>query len=135
MFDISNTIREIELDDEDFLENYDWAQVFADENWGNVSKDLEAVPPGIPVSTEHVWREDVEEIIAAVNGENDGLDWLGLFLLKDGRYLVAVGGCDYTGWDCRAGNNLFVSDTLDNIIQFGLSKEERNRLGIVEVGE
>ncbi len=44
-------------------------------------------------------RIDIAEIIAAVNGKNDRDSWLGVFLLKDGRFLVAEGSCDYTGWD------------------------------------
>lgn len=77
-----------------------------------------------------VERADVTSIIAAVNGENDGPDWLGVFTLKDGRFLVASGGCDYTGWDCQAGNNLTVCATMADVLQFGLSPEERGRLGL-----
>lgn len=79
--------------------NGDWAQVFADENWGNVSKDVEAVPPGAQVSTAGFSRNDVVEIIASHDGENEADDWVGLFLLDDGRYVAASGWCDYTGWD------------------------------------
>lgn len=81
------------------LTDSDWAQVFADENDGNVSKNTDACPPGSDVDTAPPSRTDVVEIIAAVNGENDGQDWEGVFRLADGRYLLASGGCDYTGWD------------------------------------
>jgi hypothetical protein len=43
-------------------------------------------------------REDVDSIVAMVNGENDGADWVGVFKLKDGRYASIRAGCDYTGW-------------------------------------
>jgi hypothetical protein len=89
----------IETTIQELLADYDWAQVFADENAGNVSKQTDACPPGSDVDTSPPTRADVAEIIAAVNGENDGYDWVGVFKLKDGRFLLASGGCDYTGWD------------------------------------
>lgn len=89
----------IELTLEELIEDDDWAQVFADESFGNVDKTVHVVPPGAPVSDAPMMRLDVTEIIAAVNGEPDQSDWLGLFRLNDGRFLVASGGCDYTGWD------------------------------------
>ena len=77
------------------LDDNDWAQVFADENAGNVSKDLELHGcSDAPVS-----REDVAEIVCMFDGDNDGPDWCGVFRLADGRFLAASGGCDYTGWD------------------------------------
>jgi len=118
----------IEITLEQLKVDYDWAQVFADENDGNVSKTVQVAPPGVGVSDAEMTREDVQEIIAAVNGENDGNEWLGLFHLKDGRYLVATGGCDYTGWDCRAGNCLIVCSSMEDILQFGLSAVQKERL-------
>ena len=44
-------------------------------------------------------REDVEKIIYAEAGENDGDAWIGLFLLKNGKYAGLNAWCDYTGWD------------------------------------
>jgi len=89
----------VEMELEQILDDEDWAQVFADENYGNVSKKAEAVPPGSSASTSPVSRIDIEEVFACVNGYPDGDEWLGLFLIDDGRWLVAKGGCDYTGWD------------------------------------
>lgn len=89
----------IETTLEELRDDYDWAQVFADENAGNVSKDVRKAPPNSDVSDAPMTRNDVVEIIAAVNGDRDGPDWIGVFRLKDGRFLVASGGCDYTGWD------------------------------------
>jgi hypothetical protein len=112
------------------LTDYDWAQVFADENAGNVDKTTREALPGSGVSTAPASRPDVARIVAAVNGENDGAEWLGLFELKDGRYLVAQGGCDYTGWDCQASNAMTVASTLDEALVYGLSDEEARRLGL-----
>lgn len=120
----------IEISLENLLTDYDWGEVFADVSSGNTDKTTEPVPPGSVVDTSPASREDVAEILAAVNGENDGSDWLGLFLLKDGRYLVASGGCDYTGWDCQASNYMAVAHTLEDVLHFGLTSSERERLGL-----
>lgn len=121
-------IKEITLDD--LINDSNWAEVFADKNSGNVDKSTEPLPPDSDVNTLPASRGDVTEIVAAVNGDNDGPDWVGVFLLKDGRYLVASGGCDYTGWDCYANNNLAVAKTLQEAIRFGLSDGERKRLDL-----
>lgn len=121
-------IKEITLDQ--LQSDSDWAEVFGEGSGGNTDKRTEAVPPGSSVSTEPADRSNVAQILAAVNGENDGADWVGLFLLKDGRYLVASGGCDYTGWDCRACNNLVVGSSLADAIRFGLDDSQRARLGL-----
>lgn len=62
----------IEINLEDLNSDYNWAQVFADENSGNVSKDTREIPPGSDIDISPADRSDVVEIIAAVNGENDG---------------------------------------------------------------
>ncbi len=84
---------------ESLLESYDWAEVFGEGTGGETDNKTDECPPGSNVDRTPPKRSDVEEIIALVNGENDGPDWVGVFKLKDGRYLVASGGCDYTGWD------------------------------------
>lgn len=121
-----------EITIEELRQDYDWAQVFADENAGNVDKTTEPIPPHSTVDTSPASREDVKEILAAVNGENDGADWIGVFRLRDRRYLVASGGCDYTGWDCRAQNWMGVAKTLEDALVFGLREEEAARLGLSE---
>lgn len=122
--------RVIEVTIEQLVNDSDWAQVFCDENYGNVSDEVQVVPPGADVSNAKVSRSDVVEIIAAVNGENDEADWVGVFLLRDGRYLIAEGGCDYTGWDCRAGNSLSVAKSLADAVKYGLTPEQQARLGL-----
>lgn len=51
------------------------------------------------VSTTAFTRDDVAEIIAMAEGENDGAEWVGVFRLNDGRFAVLRAGCDYTGWE------------------------------------
>lgn len=114
------------------LEDSNWAQVFADESYGNVTKAVSVAPPQAAVSDDPPSRSDVLRIVAAVNGEHDESDWIGVFELRDGRYLVASGGCDYTGWDCQAHNSLIVCASMANVLVYGLTKYERSRLGLPE---
>lgn len=80
----------------------------------------------------------VAEVIAAVEGENDGADWLAVVRL-DGTgwsserkpYCVVRASCDYTGWDCQAGGKVEFYDTLEEaLLPLTLTEEERQRLGI-----
>jgi len=77
-------------------DDYDWEEVFGEGSGGNCTQDIESLD-GTPTDT--CPRSDVAEILSAVNGENDGDEWIGVFRMRDGRYLAAVAGCDYTGWD------------------------------------
>lgn len=120
--------REITL--EQLRTSYDWEEVFGEGGGGNCDQQTDACPPGSDVDTTPPKRADVAEVIAAVNGENDESSWVGVFRLNDGRFLVAQGSCDYTGWDCRAGNSLQVGRTLADVIQFGLTLEDCERLEI-----
>jgi hypothetical protein len=117
----------IEITIEELRDSYDWGEVFGEGDGRNCSKTVDSIA-GCP--TDPVSLAGVSEIIAAANGENDGDAWVGLFLLSDGRYLIAEGSCDYTGWDCQAGNHLAVASTLDDGIAFGLTPEQRKRLGV-----
>ena len=117
-------------DDIDTDNGYNWKHVFADCDEPNVDKEVEVAPPGADVSAAPISRSDVAEIIAAVNGENDGDEWMGVFKLKDGRFLFASGGCDYTGWNCQASNSMLVCGSMEDMMQFGLSPAEAERLGL-----
>lgn len=35
-------------------------------------------------------------------GEHDCKDWIWRITTEDGSEWVAIGGCDYTGWDCQS---------------------------------
>ena len=122
-------IKEINLDD--LRSDYDWEEVFGEGSGGNCDGEIQVIPPGAKVDSSGVSRAKVVEVIGAINGENDEAAWFGVFLLDDGRYLVAEGGCDYTGWDCRAGNSLCVAGSLDDAIKYGLTPEMQARLGIL----
>lgn len=115
------------------LDDYDWREAF-----GAAGKERDTQLNGKPVvvhfakpvSVEPFDREDVAEIIAIDDGENDGENWLGVFRLKDGRFATIDAGCDYTGWGCREWGSAEVAGSLEEIIKLGLSNEQRNRLGL-----
>ena len=96
------------------LEGYDWEQVFGaageqPESEGDYTPTIynpgvpyPAVPPTDPRKDEPqppFGRRDVVKVIASVEGEHDEADWIAVVKLRDGRFAVASGGCDYTGWD------------------------------------
>ena len=63
----------------DRLDAYDWEQAF--------------------YYVDNYNREDVKKVIHADEGANEEADWIGLFLMNDGKYVGLSAGCDYTGWD------------------------------------
>lgn len=75
----------------------------------------------------HGSREDVRRIIAMAEGENDGDNWIGLFEMNNGTFVFLSAGCDYTGWDCRAGGRSDVYTSEYAAIQ-GLGDDDRYRL-------
>lgn len=116
------------------LKSYDWECVFGEEpscQHNCPPLKPQPQPPAYTGSIESFKREDVETIIGMVDGENDEKDWVVYGRLKDGRYFVARGGCDYTGWDCRASNSADVAATQSDIIRFGLTEDERTRFGVI----
>ena len=115
---------------EELRNSYDWAEVFGEGTGTFTDGSVEAVPPGSKTKTDPVLRADVVKIIASVDGQNDEADWVGVFKMKDGRFAVCRGGCNYTGWDCRASNQIEVASSLEKIIRYGLSDGERLRLNL-----
>ncbi|MCY9592339.1 hypothetical protein PC41400_15050 [Paenibacillus chitinolyticus] len=106
------------------INTYDWKEAFGYAN------SVFTVHFAKPVSTRPFSREDVVEIIAMDDGENDTSNWIGIFKLKDGRYAIIDAGCDYTGWDCQAWGSAEVTGSLEEAIRFGLDNSQRNRLNL-----
>lgn len=76
--------------------------------------------------------DGVVRIVASDEGENDEADWIGVFEMTDGRYLVVRAGCDYTGWDCQASGTHEWHATEDEALSPNtLTVEERTRLGLI----
>lgn len=70
--------------------------------------------------------EDVAYVLAYLQGENDGPDFHWIIAMKDHTYAYVSGGCDYTGWDCRAGGYVEMCLSLSE----ALSKAEENGVQI-----
>lgn len=106
-----------------------------DNNWKNDYNWKEAFLFGIKPNTvsvdgdeSDVFIDDVVEVVAMDSGANDELDWLMLGKLKDGRYFFLAAGCDYTGWDCRAGGVCHVAHNINDLYQYAITGEAYNRL-------
>lgn len=113
------------------LDDYNWEEVFGEGTGGNCTPiNPQPQPPSYSGSLATFSREDVAEIYGQEEGERDEKDWIIYGRLSDGRYFAARGGCDYTGWDCRASNSGDVAATRADIERFGLTDDERSRFGI-----
>lgn len=117
---------------EELLDSYDWAEVFGEGSGINTDKSTDAVGDCPPDPAPD--RAAVAAVLASRDGENDESAWMGVFLLKDGRYLYAEGSCDYTGWDCQAGNSLTVARTLRELVIYGLTDEARREFRTLSAG-
>lgn len=113
----------IETDLKAMLDSYDWQEAFP-----------LAQPPslteGATCSKAKFTRDDVEEVLGSVEGQNDGESWIAVLKLKDGRYAFITAWCDYTGWGCQDGGDSWVADDLANLIRWGMGKEDRERLEV-----
>lgn len=114
------------------LEGYDWKEAFgyAGEPDTNGSANVEAITSDSTCPTDPFTREDVEFLEAKSDGESDGDNWLAFGRLKDGRWFCLSAGCDYTGWDCLAGGEAAVGRIRAEVIQYGMTDGDRQRLGI-----
>ena len=75
----------------------------------------------------HDWQEameyakfgfdDVQEVISAVEGENDGDHWELIVKLKTGQYGWLNAWCDYSGWDCQSGGRSGTCDSHEDAIK------------------
>lgn len=100
-------------------EDYDWKEAF---------EYAKTIRTATGCSKDPFAMHDVAEVIAADPGENDGPSWMMAGRLSDGRFFFLDAGCDYTGWDCQAGGDAQVADTLPNLIRFGMTEDARVRL-------
>jgi len=113
------------------LDDYDWAEVFGEGTGGNCAPIRPNRAPHDTLTSNSTFsREDVVLILGQESGDNDGPDWIVWGQLRDGRWFVARGGCDYSGWDCQASNGGDVASTRADIIRFGMTPEERTRFKV-----
>ena len=125
----------IETTLEQMKDSYDWEHIFGrnPNDPPNYASHPNAVTGDLSAAEAKVGElhfEDIEEVLASVEGENDGPSWVAIVKLKSGLYLSVEAGCDYSGWDCSAGGGSSVASTLDLLLQGGLSDNERVRLEV-----
>jgi hypothetical protein len=131
----TTTVRDLQ----DFLDDDDWRDAFGEAMGVEPNAYCTGRKParrilGYTGSDEPFTRADVARIIAISDGVNDECDWIGLFELRDGRFGFVRGGCDYTGWDCRAWGDAEVGASADDLIRLAMNDEERVRLGFAPLG-
>lgn len=125
---------------QELRDDYDWQQVFAyggkpmvpDSSGDTPSNYSHATTigccEGAKCKPEPFDFNDVAEVIAAVDGQNDEANWIAVVKLSDGRLAFLDAGCDYTGWDCQSGGSACVSHSLSNLARFGLTNDARTRM-------
>ena len=69
------------------------------------------------------------------DGSGTDLSLTILGTLKDGRWFTIEAWNDYTGWGCRDGSEVRTAKTREQAINYGLTKEGRETLGLGEVTE
>ena len=57
--------------------------------------------------------DQIEKVILAIEGFNDGPDWILLVELNGGGFGTLRACCDYTGWDCQSGGSSGIFETLE----------------------
>jgi hypothetical protein len=76
--------------------------------------------------------EDVAEVIAEACTPGDSgfgqEEIVGLFRLKDGRFLYVSGGCDTTGWECQSHVDGTVSESLPNLVRSCVTADDKRVL-------
>ena len=77
---------------------------------------------------------DVATTENAVEGENDGDDWIVFGTLKDGRWFSLKAGCDYMGWDCQASGNSHTATSREELIRMGMDAGTRKRFDLMLPG-
>lgn len=89
--------------------------------------DIRAALPTSTVSLAPFTREDVADIVAMSEGENDGPPWVIYGRLHDGRWFYLEAGCDYTGWACHAGGSATMATSREECERFALTDDARAR--------
>jgi len=110
---------------EEMRSSYDWQHAFHEACFGYYKPWSEENNIG-PVKY-------VNQVICADEGENDGKDWIAVVGWSgvEGLFAVMRAGCDYTGWDCRAGGKIEFYNTIEEALSpLTLTVEERLRFNI-----
>ena len=86
--------------------------------------DNERSPDGLGIlMSAYDWQEamnyakfefkDIQDIISAEEGENEGNNWKLIVKLKNEKYGWLSAGCDNSGWGCQAGGKSGIAETFE----------------------
>lgn len=76
--------------------------------------------------------EQVAEVVRTHDGERDEENWLIVLKMKDGQWCFVSAGCDYTGWDCRAGGDHYFASSERELVRTRMTQGNRRDLGYDE---
>lgn len=68
--------------------------------------------------------QNIQEHFWIRPGQNDGDSWMACGVLSNGNYFFFTGGCDYTGFGCRGGMNLWVSSSWGAIVEHAMCQSD-----------
>jgi len=63
-------------------------------------------------------------------GQHDGDNWILVGRLESGKYFYFNAWCDYTGFDCQSGIDLYLSNTKIDLYTYCVSEYDRNLMGV-----
>lgn len=109
----------------ELLQNSDWHYAFTEAN----ADIRRAHPTRSEPELDPIDISDIDKVVAYVEGENDGPNWLVVGVANDGRWFMMSAGCDYTGWDCQAGGTLTVAHGPIELMAWGMTNDDKQRLG------
>lgn len=111
------------------LDDYSWKEAFgyAGEPGTEAHGDfrISGAVPGVDYDLSPFTREDVAEVAAMREGENDGPEWVIYGRLRDGRWFYLEAGCDY-----QASGSAVIGSSKEEVERFGLTQDARERLGV-----
>lgn len=81
----------------------------------------------------HSYSEQFVEVIAASPGQNDGESWIAILRCEDGTFAFLTAWCDYTGWGCQDGGDIYRSAGLRDLLLTHVGDDDRERLGMSDV--
>lgn len=111
----------------------DWPVIFpsGESNiYGSVYSGTFSVPFGRQVAD--VTPERIARVVAfdCEEGDYAETDLALLVELIDGTFAACMAWCDTTGWDCQSGAAWKWAPTRELVIEYGLDREARRRLGV-----
>ena len=58
-----------------------------------------------------ITEDSVCDLLAVVEGERDTANWHWVVALRDKKFALIIGGCDFTGWHCQSWAESFIGES------------------------